>query len=62
MNPFVKIHNEKWVVPVSALSAVLGFMMVAAWLTDQTRNSRYATLAPDQRRREFENTVDIFLR
>ncbi|MCX6340951.1 MAG: DUF881 domain-containing protein, partial [Fimbriimonadales bacterium] len=59
MNPFVKIHNEKWVVPVSALSAVLGFMMVAAWLTDQTRNSRYATLAPDQRRREFENTVDI---
>lgn len=55
INPFAKLHNEKWVYPVSSLSAVLGFMMVAAWLTDQNRRDR--ALSPDQRQREVETIV-----
>jgi uncharacterized protein YlxW (UPF0749 family) len=55
INPFAKLHNEKWLYPVSTLSAVLGFMMVAAWLTDQNR--QYRSLAPDQRQREVETIV-----
>lgn len=62
INPFAKLHNEKWVYPVSFLSALLGFMMVAAWLTEKNRAERVIT--PDQSRREVETIVgyDKYLR
>jgi uncharacterized protein YlxW (UPF0749 family) len=59
VNPFVKIHNEKWVLPVSALSAVLGFMMVASWLTKENRNSIYPLLSPNQRGSISEGSIDL---
>jgi uncharacterized protein YlxW (UPF0749 family) len=59
VNPFVKIHNAKWVLPVSALSAVLGFMMVASWMTKENRNSIYPFLGKDQQVRIGENVIDL---
>ena len=59
VNPFVKIHNEKWVLPVSTLSAVLGFMMVASWLTKENQNSIYPLLSPTQQKRYYENVIDL---
>lgn len=58
VNPFIKINNEKWVLPVSALSAVLGFMFVASWLTNENRLGRWAYLSGAQRSRVVENTID----
>lgn len=59
VNPFVKIHNEKWVLPVSALSAVLGFMMFASWLTNDNRDSVYTYLNNDQRLRVSLDVIDL---
>ncbi|MBI1334225.1 MAG: DUF881 domain-containing protein [Armatimonadetes bacterium] len=60
VNPFTKISsNDKWVLPVSALSGILGFMLVGAWLTKETRNSRYMYLTGDQRSRVAENVIDL---
>ena len=59
VSPFVKISNEKWVIPVSALSAVLGFMLVAAWLTKENRTSRLAYLSSGQKTRVSESVVDL---
>jgi uncharacterized protein YlxW (UPF0749 family) len=58
-NPFARIHNEKWVYPVSAMSAVLGVMIVASWLTEKTRESRYNLLPADQRTRVSESVIDL---
>lgn len=58
-NPFSRIHNEKWVIPVSGLSALLGFMIVASWLSESTRNSRYSLLAADQQGRVSANVIDL---
>ncbi|MEI7984775.1 MAG: DUF881 domain-containing protein [Armatimonadota bacterium] len=59
VNPFVKIHNEKWVLPVSALSAVLGFMMFASWLTNENRDSVYSYLNKDQQGRVSLDVIDL---
>jgi uncharacterized protein YlxW (UPF0749 family) len=58
-NPFAKIHNEQWVVPVSALSLVLGFMIVGAWVTENNRGQRIRSLSPDQQKRINEGAVDL---
>lgn len=59
VNPFVRIHNTKWVLPVSILSTVLGFMMAASWLTKENRNSIYSLLGRDQQGRVSENVIDL---
>lgn len=59
VNPFVKINNQKWVLPISTLSAVLGFMFVASWLTKDNRLNRIALLSSDQRSRVSENVIDL---
>ena len=59
VNPFVKINNEKWVIPVSGLSMILGFMFVAAWLTNDNRLNRLGFMSGDQRGRVQENVVDL---
>ncbi len=59
VNPFVKINNEKWILPVSILSAILGFMFVVAWLTKDTANGRWAYLSGGTQRRFSENVIDL---
>ncbi len=59
VNPFVKIHNTKWVLPVSLLSTVLGVMFYAAWLTKENQNSIYRTLSPGEQRTYSESVIDL---
>lgn len=59
VNPFVKIHNEKWVFPVSILSAVLGVMFGAAWLTKENRDSVYSMLSPGAQLGLSESVIDL---
>ncbi|MDR3688606.1 MAG: DUF881 domain-containing protein [Fimbriimonas sp.] len=59
MNPFVaKIDKQSWVVPVSCMCLVLGFMLCMAWVTQSTRTSRQNYLPADQKIRVNEN-VDV---
>ncbi len=50
MNPFVSriTHNQTWILPVSALSLVLGFMIV---IVSRGTQSRFQMLDPEQQRR-----------
>ena len=60
VNPFVSQFNKQsWVMPVSAMALVLGFMMALAWVTPRTRTSRQSFLSPDQKIRVNEASVDI---
>jgi len=60
MNPFAnRINNQSWVVPVSAMCLVLGFMISLAWVTQETRSSRLGLLGPDQSKRITEATTDV---
>ena len=59
MNPFVnRINNQQWVVPVSLMCLLLGFMISLAWVSKENRNSRNAFLQGDQRQRVSEAVVD----
>jgi uncharacterized protein YlxW (UPF0749 family) len=50
MNPFVsRFTTNNWILPVTALSFVLGFMMTVAWITKDTQPSRLSFLTPDQK-------------
>lgn len=61
MNPFVNriTSNQSWVVPVSAMCLVLGFMVSLARVSDTTRNTRTNFLQADQRDRVNRSLVDI---
>ncbi len=60
MNPFVsRLSNERWIIPVSVMCLVLGFMISLAWVTNETRSSRKYFLNPDQGHRINEATVDL---
>ena len=60
MNPFVsRIENQKWLLPISGMCLVLGFMVSIAWVTKENRNSRSAYLRADQRARVSEAMVDV---
>ncbi len=60
VNPFVSQFNrQSWVMPVSAMCLVLGFMISLAWVTQRTRTSRQHFLSPDQQIRVNEASVDI---
>lgn len=59
MNPFVsKVNRNPWVIPVSVMSMLLGFMMMSAWLTDQTRRTRLDTLERSQQERIGIGSID----
>lgn len=59
MNPFVaRIEKQSWIVPVSCMCLILGFMICMAWVTQSTRTSRQNYLPADQKIRVNEN-VDI---
>jgi uncharacterized protein YlxW (UPF0749 family) len=60
MNPFSQsLSGNKWVVPVSLLSVVLGFMMTAAWVTNENRHGRLQLAGPGQGSRVGMGTIDI---
>lgn len=60
MNPFVtRISNQSWVVPISSMCLVLGFMVSLAWVTNENRRSRSSYLRADQRTRVSEALVDL---
>jgi uncharacterized protein YlxW (UPF0749 family) len=59
MNPFAtRMSANAWVVPVSALSLVLGFMVMTASITDVTRSSRLGLLGASQKSRVSLGTID----
>lgn len=61
MNPFAsRIQNQQaWVVPVSGMCLILGFMISLSWVTQEKRSSRSAYLRSDQRARVSESVVDL---
>lgn len=60
MNPFtVRSASNAWVIPVSILSLVLGFMMTAAWVTKENRPSRFSLLSDAQQVRVGTGSIDL---
>lgn len=60
MNPFRNsISGNGWVIPVSALSLVLGFMVMTASITATTRTSRLAALSASQGGRLGPGPLDL---
>lgn len=60
MNPFVsKANRNPWMIPVSIMSLLLGFMMMTAWMTDQARSTRLQYLDPSQQNRIRSGTIDM---
>ncbi|HVT13427.1 MAG TPA: DUF881 domain-containing protein [Fimbriimonadaceae bacterium] len=60
MNPFAtRMHANNWIVPVSVLSMVLGFMVMTASITDKTRASRLGLLGAAQAGRVASGTLDL---
>lgn len=59
MNPFVsKVTNQVWIVPVSGMCLITGFMISLAWVTKESRASRVSSLTSDQKNRVNELAVD----
>jgi uncharacterized protein YlxW (UPF0749 family) len=60
MKPFsTRLSVDNWVLPVSLLCLLLGVLMRLAWVTGQSRPSRFATLAPDIQTRVGLGTPDL---
>lgn len=58
MNPFAsRLSNQSWVVPISGMCIVLGFMVSLAWVTKDNRTSRGAYVKPDQEARVFQSGI-----
>ncbi len=66
MNPFTSripprphLLKDKWLIPVTLMCLVLGFMIALAWVTPANQTSRYANLSSSQKPRVSEASVDI---
>jgi uncharacterized protein YlxW (UPF0749 family) len=61
LNPFAhRIQTqEQWIMPVTAMSLVLGFMVSLSWVTESHRSERLERLDPDQRTRVATGAVDL---
>lgn len=60
MKPFaLRKTPDSWVIPVSAMCAVLGFMIALAWVTKENQSTRSTFLEGDQNRRVAELAMDI---
>ena len=58
-NPFARTSvGQPWVLPVTAMSLVLGFMMAAAWVSEGTRTGRSGFLGEGQRERVAQAGAD----
>lgn len=51
--------DSAWVWPVSALCLVLGVMLTLAWVTDSSRATRFAQLAPQIQARVGSGSIDL---
>lgn len=59
-NPFSrKITKKNWVIPISMMMLVMGFMLALAWMTKENRSTRLDMLAPDQKVRLTTGTLDL---
>lgn len=60
MNPFAtRMHGNFWVIPITGLSLVLGFMVVQASITAKTRSSRLGLLGASQNIRVGIGPIDL---
>lgn len=60
MNPFTtRVSANSWLVPISAMMVVLGFLLTLAWVTNDTRSARIAALDPDQQSRIRTGSIDL---
>ncbi len=60
MNPFaIRNSSKAWVVPVSIMALVVGFLTSTAWLTKDNIQSRISNLSADQQRRVTVSTLDV---
>lgn len=60
MNPFVsRITHNSWVMPVSAMCVVLGFMIAMARVTGDARPTRLPLTGADQQNRIASGPIDL---
>lgn len=60
MNPFVlRITHNVWLIPVSAMMAVMGFLLTLAWVTTDVRTSRIESADPDLAARLKAGAIDL---
>ncbi|MHB8637342.1 MAG: DUF881 domain-containing protein [Fimbriimonadaceae bacterium] len=60
VKPLINRSSEdRWVWPVSAMCVLLGFMLTRAWVTDQSRTSRFKLLAPQIQARVGSGSLDL---
>ncbi|MBZ0213920.1 MAG: DUF881 domain-containing protein [Nitrospirae bacterium] len=60
MNPFAtRSSGYQWIWPTSAMALVLGVMLTMAWITAQTRQSRFSELPTDVRDRLNAASLDF---
>jgi uncharacterized protein YlxW (UPF0749 family) len=60
VNPFAaRFHNQSWIIPVSIMCLILGFMISLAWLTKENVSSRLPFMPLDQQARINTPTVDV---
>ena len=60
VNPFVSRRPEnKWVLPVSIMALVTGFLTSLAWIGNDQKNTRLKHLDPDLLNRYSQGTLDL---
>lgn len=60
MNPFaIRNASNSWVVPVSLLTVVVGFLTSLAWITTQRQQDMMRSLPPDMRTRLSVGELDL---
>ncbi|MCW5938810.1 MAG: DUF881 domain-containing protein [Fimbriimonadaceae bacterium] len=59
-NPFSSRKSENaWVVPVSVMAVVVGFMSSLAWITNDDRSRRLQSLSPELKQRYAAGELDL---
>lgn len=51
--------EHAWVIPVTLLTLVVGFMVRVVWITEETRSDRLEALPADQRARIASGSIDL---
>lgn len=60
LNPFaLRKSSNSWVIPVSILTLVVGFLTSLAWITQSDRSERLNRLSPDIRSRITSGELDL---
>jgi len=60
LNPFaLRKSSNSWVIPVSLLTLIVGFLTSLAWITQADRTERLSRLSPDIRTRLTAGELDL---